>query len=134
MTPRTLATALLHLARRTPEHEWNAIFARMETYLTVHGRGNSLPTVLHEALVLAKRESEKRAGELIVSRGEDVESVHDRARMYLRELGAEGEPRTRIDPSLVTGFIASYGSQRYDASGKWGLVSLYRHLLTRATQ
>lgn len=129
MTPRVLAQAFVLLAQRTPQSEYDALIARLSAYATSRGRGDMVPAVLREALEFAKKEGSKRAGALTVAHNEDITRLLDKAIARLRELGAQGEPTVRTDPTLVTGFVVSCGAQRYDASGKRGLISLYRHLL-----
>ncbi len=129
MTPRALAQAFVLLAQRTPQSEYDALIARLNAYVTSRGRADMLPTVLREAVTFAREEGVQRAGELVVSSNEDLPTVRTHATERLKELGAHGEPEVRTDPTLVSGFIVSCGALRHDASGKRGLISLYRHLL-----
>ena len=94
--------------------------------LAASGRTKLLPKIARALAQSAKRTLRKGAPELLIAREADREVAIEGARTALG--GDLGVIRTRIDDTLIGGWVLSAGDRRIDASFKKQLRDLYRNI------
>lgn len=106
-----------------------SVLPSLRTYLTQRGLQKMYPVVLRGLIEKIYRKNRTTKPKIIVAREKDFKKHHSAIQSILTELKTTEEPETRIDGSLIGGYIVQGASDRVDRSYKNKLLHIYRSLI-----
>ena len=98
---------------------------------TLESRGHEklYSSILHSVLRILKARSSIDVPVVTVKNTESIDSQVEKIEKFISELGTAGsEYQTKIDPSIIGGFIVEYNHQQIDLSYKTKLTKLYQSI------
>lgn len=120
-------TAVLELLTTGPEPE--AVIAGLRATLQKRGHQALLPSIL-AGVVRTLEASPQSEATLTIARESDREKYAQKLQATLDSLEVTEAPHTRIDSTIIGGFVLEADHQRVDHSFKHRLVQLYRNITT----
>lgn len=108
--------------------EPDVVIASLSKVLAVKGHQALFGSILKGVLRIMEAEADRTGAVVTLARTADETKHVSAIKVALRAMGASESFTTRIDDSLIGGFIAEVNNTVHDASHKTALVNLYRNL------
>jgi F0F1-type ATP synthase delta subunit len=106
----------------------DAVLAQLRTVLERKGHLSIHGAILKGVIAAFERSEASDAATVAIASEGERERRKDAIAEALQTLGSEKDARIVIDPTLVGGFVATYGGSRIDRSYKKKLIELYRSI------
>ena len=127
-TPTTYAAAYLGAVNSSKPAELPAITARLWNVVWRHRRWGWRRQIIAQVVKLRQEQAGLRGVELAVAKPMTEAATVKLKRELKAALGQEVELTVSVKPHLLAGVVLTVGDQRYDASLKGKLDSLYHAL------
>jgi F0F1-type ATP synthase delta subunit len=118
--------ALIEVLRRCADAD--TVLAQLARVLKRKGHLSIHAAILKGAIAELERAEHSDAAMVAVASEKERERHAEAIASALATLGAGDDAVALIDPTLVGGFVATYGDSRIDRSYKKKLVELYRSI------